>query len=366
MSNGYATSRNGFIDKKTPPSIFGSDRCQTVSPPFPDNMLIRSEPSGLYCEKGDFYIDPSRAVDRAVITHAHSDHARKGSRSYLCSTACEPLLRSRLGKNISVQSMAYGATTQINGVKVSLHPAGHILGSSQVRVEYGGEVWAVSGDYKTNPDPTCTPFESVRCNNFISECTFGLPIYQWPAPDDEWQRMKRWWQNNRDHGLTSVVHAYSLGKAQRVLNALKDIEAPVLAHPSIMGMLPAYTSQGVSFPKVELADADRILTHKGKACVITPSTTAMEKSLGKPDEWEATDVSGWMQVKNSRRKRQLPSGFVISDHADWNGIIQAIKASNAEQVYLTHGDGTLLKDWLCQQGMSVALLHTGDGRSEDW
>ena len=328
-------------------------------------MLIRSEPSGLYCEQGDFYIDPSRAVDRAVITHAHSDHARKGSRSYLCSTACEPLLRSRLGKNLSIQSMAYGAATQVNGVKVSLHPAGHILGSSQVRVEYGGEVWVASGDYKTNPDPTCTPFEPVRCDTFISECTFGLPIYRWPDPDYEWQRLHRWWQTNRENGLTSVVHAYSLGKAQRVLNALKDADAPVLAHPAIMAMLPAYTSQGVKFPKVEPADAERLHAHKGKACVITPSTAAMDKALGGPDAWEATDVSGWMQVKNTRRKRQLTSGFVISDHADWDGIIQAIKASDAKQVYLTHGDGTLLKDWLCQKGVSASLLHTGDGRPED-
>ena len=328
-------------------------------------MLIRSEPSGLYCEQGDFYIDPSRAVDRAVITHAHSDHARKGSRSYLCSTACEPLLRSRLGKNLSIQAMAYGATTQINGVKVSLHPAGHILGSSQVRVEYGGEVWVASGDYKTNPDPTCTPFEPVRCDAFISECTFGLPIYRWPDPDYEWQRLKRWWQTNRENGLTSVVHAYSLGKAQRILNALKDVDAPVLVHPAIMEMLPAYNAQGVTFPKVEPADANRIQSHRGKACIITPSTAAMDKALGSPDAWEATDVSGWMQVKSTRRKRQLSSGFVISDHADWDGIIQAIKASNAHQIYLTHGDGTLLKDWLCQKGFAASLLHTGDGRPED-
>ena len=328
-------------------------------------MLIRSEPSGLYCEQGDFYIDPSRAVDRAVITHAHSDHARKGSRSYLCSTACEPLLKTRLGKNISVQAIAYGATTEINGVKVSLLPAGHILGSSQVRVEHDGEVWVASGDYKINSDPTCIPFEPVRCDTFISECTFGLPIYRWPNPEDEWQRLMKWWQLNRENGLTSVVHAYSLGKAQRVLNALKDASEPILLHASIMDMLPAYKTQGVEFPKVELADEQRIRTYKGNACVITPSTSAMEKCLGEPDAWASTDISGWNQIKSSRRKRQLPSGFVISDHADWDGILKAIDSTEAQQVYLTHGDGTLLKDWLCQKGLKASLLHASDGRQKE-
>lgn len=328
-------------------------------------MLIRSEPSGLYCEVGDFYIDPSRAVDRAVITHAHSDHARKGSRSYLCSTACEPLLRTRLGKNISVQAMAYGATTEINGVKVSLHPAGHILGSSQIRVEYDGEVWVASGDYKTNPDPTCTPFEPVRCDTFISECTFGLPIYRWPNPDDEWRRLIQWWQLNRENGLTSVVHAYSLGKAQRVLHALKDVNEPILVHPSIMDILPAYASLGVEFPKVELADANQIQANKGRACIVTPSTSTMEKWLGNQEEWEATDISGWLQIKSTRRKRQVPSGFVISDHADWDGILQAIESTQAQQIYLTHGDGTLLKDWLCQKGLAASLLHSREGRLDE-
>ena len=170
-------------------------------------MLIRPTPSGLYCEQGDFYIDPKRKVNRAVITHAHSDHARRGSEQYLCSKPCEPLLRLRLGKNISLQALEYGISTSICGVIISFHPAGHILGSAQIRVEYKGEVWVVSGDYKTYPDPTCDPFEPLRCHTFISECTFGYPIYRWPDPNHEWNHLKKWWKTNREAGLSlSLIH----------------------------------------------------------------------------------------------------------------------------------------------------------------
>ena len=328
------------------------------------NMLIRPEPSGLYCEKGDFFIDPTRKVDRAVITHAHSDHARRGSERYLCSKPCESLLRSRLGKNLSIQALTYGATTHINGVKISLHPAGHILGSSQVRVEYQGEVWVVSGDYKLQEDPTCAPFEPVQCDTFISECTFGMPIYRWPTPDYEWNRLRNWWQTNRESGITSVIHAYSLGKSQRALHALKDAKDPILVHQAILEFLPAYRYEGVPFPQVELANAENIKKHRGKALIISPSSTQIEDWLGEPESWQALGVSGWMQIRSTKRKRNLPSGFVISDHADWDGLNEAIHASKASQVYLTHGEGALLSNWLCGKGINAAPLPAPDTESK--
>ncbi len=328
-------------------------------------MLIRHTPSGLYCEAGDFYVDPNRKVDRAVITHAHSDHARRGSNQYLCAKQCESLLRLRLGKKISIQSMLYGASTSINSVKISFHPAGHILGSAQIRIEHKGEVWVVSGDYKTQADPTCTAFEPVRCDTFISECTFGMPIYHWPDPEHEWNRLKRWWASNRAAGLTSVVHAYSLGKAQRVLNALKDSDHPILVHEAILNFLPVYAAEGVDFPRAEIANQTNIERHRGKALVVTPNSSNMETWLGDPSSWQSLDVSGWMQIRSPRRKKGQSTGFVVSDHADWDGLLQAVQSTGAEKIYLTHGDGFILSNWLTNKGLSAAQLPEASKWSSD-
>jgi putative mRNA 3-end processing factor len=294
-------------------------------------MLIRPTPSGLYCEQGDFYIDPNRKVHRAVTTHAHSDHARKGSEHYLCAKPCEALLRLRLGKNISVQAMTYGASTTINGVSITLYPAGHILGSAQIRVEDKGEVWVVSGDYKTHQDATCDPFEPLSCHTFISECTFGMPIYSWPNPDHEWNRLKKWWASNREAGLTSVINAYSLGKSQRILNALNNSKHPILVHKTILDFLPAYEAEGVQFPEVIEATSENIIKHRGNALLISPLSSLLEKTLGDPTSWQSLDVSGWAQIRNQKRKKNLPNGFIVSDHADWDGLCQSILATGAEQ-----------------------------------
>lgn len=320
-------------------------------------MLIRPTRSGLYCEQGDFYIDPSLKVNRAVITHAHSDHARKGSDSYLCSKSCEALLRLRLGKNIFVQAMEYGASTSINGVNITLYPAGHILGSAQVRLEHKGEVWVVSGDYKTHKDPTCAPFEPLRCHTFISECTFGMPIYRWPAPEHEWNRLKNWWATNRDAGITSVIYAYSLGKAQRILNALNDSKHPILVHKTILNFLPAYESNGVPFPKVIEASPESMTRHRGEALLISPHSSVLEKNLGNPTSWQSLDVSGWAQIRSQKRKKSLSNGFIVSDHADWDGLCQTIQETEAQQTFLTHGDGSLLSRWLSAKGLQVNQLH---------
>ena len=327
-------------------------------------MLILSRPDGLYCQKGDFYIDPSRGVDRAVITHAHADHARRGSKHYLSSTASAPLLKRRLGRKISIQSLEYGVSVNIQGVKVSLHPAGHILGSSQVRLEYGGEIWVVSGDYKTCKDTTCTPFEPVACHTFISECTFGLPIFRWPSPEHEWQRILQWWQDNPDTDRTSVLKVYSLGKAQRVLQALKDVGSEILVHPSIMDLVPAYETQGIVFPPMQIADAKSVRKSKGKALVLTPTCNSMEAWMDEPESWQMMEISGWMQVRSPRRKRHLSCGFIVSDHADWDGLNQSIHATGASQVLLTHGDGILLMNWLKRKGLETRILKPDNTKKE--
>ncbi|HBP57246.1 MAG TPA: ligase-associated DNA damage response exonuclease [Verrucomicrobiales bacterium] len=319
-------------------------------------MLIRPTPSGLYCEQGDFYIDPKRKVNRAVITHAHSDHARRGSEKYLCSKSSEPLLRLRLGKSISIQALEYGISTSICGVIISFHPAGHILGSAQVRIAYKGEVWVVSGDYKTYPDPTCAPFEPLSCHTFISECTFGYPIYRWPDPNHEWNRLENWWKTNREAGLSSVINAYSLGKAQRILNALKDSEQTVLVHSAILSFLPFYISEGVLFPKVMEATPENIIRYRDQALIISPPSSRMEKSLGDSCSWQSLDVSGWNQIRSQKRKKNLPNGLIVSDHANWEGLCQAIQATEAEQTFLTHGDGSVLSRWLTEKGLSVSQL----------
>ena len=173
--------------------------------------LLENTDRGLYCAAGDFYIDPWRAVDFAIVTHAHSDHARAGSRHYLCAAPGREILQARLGADAVIQAIPYGETLTRNGVHVSLHPAGHILGSAQVRVEARGEIWVVSGDYKTAPEKTCAPFEAIRCHSFVTECTFGLPIYRWRPQAEIFSEINSWWRENQNRGRTSVIFAYSLG-----------------------------------------------------------------------------------------------------------------------------------------------------------
>src|SRR5579872_5965471 len=180
--------------------------------------LLDLRADALYCSAGDFYIDPWGAVDRAVVTHAHSDHARPGSRRYLTAGAGEALLRARLGPDVAIQSVAYGEALTLGDVRVSLHPAGHILGSAQVRIEHEGEVWVVSGDYKLAPDSTCAPFEPLRCHTFVTESTFGLPIFRWPAETEVVAAIHSWWRGNQAAGRASLLFAHALGKAQRMLS----------------------------------------------------------------------------------------------------------------------------------------------------
>ncbi|MFM1941654.1 MAG: hypothetical protein RI897_636 [Verrucomicrobiota bacterium] len=321
--------------------------------------LLSVTDRGLYCAAGDFYIDPWRGVERAVITHGHSDHARAGSAAYLCLRETVGLLKQRLGSGLSVEGVGYGEVRDMNGVKVSLHPAGHVLGSAQVRVAYRGEVWVVSGDYKVGgDDPTCAAFEPVRCDTFITESTFGLPVYRWPEAEQVFGEINAWWRGNRDAGVTSVLYAYSLGKAQRVLAGVDAGIGPILVHDAVWGLLPYYREAGVRLPEVARLTRERLVEVKGQALVVAPPGAADSTLLRAGGVVASAFASGWMLVRGVRRRRGMGRGFVVSDHADWPGLLAAVEATGASRVLVTHGTGTALVRWLREAGKEAELLST--------
>ncbi len=321
-------------------------------------MLIEPTKQGLYCEAGDFYIDPWKPVDRAVVTHAHSDHARSGCKAYLCSESGEGVLRERVGKQSHIDTLGWGTPITLNGVQVSLHPAGHLLGSAQVRVEHKGEVWVVSGDYKTQEDVSCEPFEAVRCNTFITESTFGLPIYRWKPVAQVMDEVNGWWRQNQEEGRTSVVFAYSLGKAQRVLCAVDASIGPIGAHGTVMKFLPHYRAEGRPVPEVLHAKAESAKELKGKGLIVAPGSTQNSPWLRQFMPHSLAFGSGWMQVRGARRWRALDRGFVLSDHADWPGLIEAIRATGAERIGVTHGYTKPMVRWLTEKGWEAWEIPT--------
>ncbi len=326
--------------------------------------MIEFSDKGLYCSAGDFYIDPWQPVDRAIITHAHSDHARAGSKSYLCHHYTKPLLQARLG-DYPYQSVEWNETVDMNGVKVSLHPAGHIIGSSQIRVEYKGEVWVISGDYKIKDDGISGAFEPVKCHVFITESTFGLPIYKWKPQNEIYNDIKNWIKTNDSKNISSVLIAYSLGKAQRVLQPVSEITDTIYVHGAIANMQAALENAGWNFPKVERITRE---TPKSKliGSVIIAPPSADGTSWMKRFSPSSTGVcSGWMQVRGSMRRRNADAGFALSDHADWDGLLTAIHATGAEKVYATHGFQSALSRYLNEHGIEAGEVHTEYGNDED-
>ncbi len=315
-------------------------------------LIVR--PQGLYCPAGDFYLDPRGRVDRALVTHAHSDHARPGHANYLVSDTCLPLLKLRLGEEVVAEGIPFGESRKIGGARVSFHPAGHILGSAQIRVEVGGRVWVVSGDYKPQPDRSCEPFEPVKCDVFVSECTFGLPIYHWEREEAIHEQINQWWSENAEAGRPSLLFAYSLGKAQRVLRGLDTSIGPVFAHGAVHPFLPVYESSGVKFPVVKKAkegDGD----WSGAMIVAPPAV----EDAGWTRRFKGARrgfASGWMTVRGARRRRNLDRGFVLSDHADWAGLLEVIDGTEAEMIKLTHGDGDPLARYLHERGVQASML----------
>jgi putative mRNA 3-end processing factor len=313
-------------------------------------------PEGLYCRSGRFHIDPTRGVERAVITHAHSDHARPGSSHYLCSRPGVAVLRERLGPRARIEAVDYGVRINLDGVDVSLHPAGHVLGSSQVRCEHRGEVWVVSGDYKTEADPTCDAFEPVRCDTFITECTFGLPIYHWRPQEEVFAEIARWWAANQAENRTSVLLAYSLGKAQRILAGLDPAQGPIGVGESVARFNRAYESAGIPLPRTDPIGGGRFGSLRGRAIVVTPPGSAIADALGQSGTFGHGLASGWMALPGRRPTGPHDAGFVLSDHADWEGLLGSIRATCAPRVLTTHGYAGSLARYLREQGLEAGVL----------
>ncbi|HEY4207392.1 MAG TPA: ligase-associated DNA damage response exonuclease [Puia sp.] len=326
--------------------------------------LIEFTDRGLYCPQGAFYIDPWRPVDMAVITHAHSDHARPGSGAYLCHTLTLPLLKLRLGDN-AYQSVDWNRPVNINGVSVSLHPAGHIIGSSQVRVEYQGEVWVVSGDYKTENDGISGAFEPIRCHTFITESTFGLPIYNWKPQQTIFASIQEWLLKNQAEGKTSVLIAYSLGKAQRLLPAISAVTDRIFLHGAVWNVHQTLVDAGIDLPAVQRVELDAPKEIYKGSVVIAPSGAEQSPWIRRFQPYEVGICSGWMQVRGNVRRRNADAGYALSDHADWKGLLSAIEATGAEKVFVTHGFQAALSRYLNEQGLQAAEVKTEYGEDEE-
>lgn len=327
--------------------------------------LISFTENGLYCEQGNFYIDPWRPVDHAVITHAHSDHARWGMKKYLAQDDNYHILRARIGEDINLQTIPYRETITINGVSVTLYPAGHIIGSAQVLVEYKGERWVVSGDYKTTDDGISPGFEPVRCHTFITESTFALPVYQWKPQKDVIADIHSWIQENQSKGRNSILAAYSLGKAQRLIHNLGEYGYKFYAHGAIYNMQQAI-NKFIQMPEVTYLTKDVPKEEVKDGVIIVPPSATRTTWVKRWAPYSVGVCSGWMQVRGAQRRRNADAGFVLSDHADWPGLLDAVKATEAERVYATHGFSAVLARYLQEHmGIEAGVVQTQFGEEEE-
>jgi putative mRNA 3-end processing factor len=332
--------------------------------------VLTETPAGLYCEAGDFHIDPWGPAPRALITHAHGDHARAGSASYLCADPSAPLLARRFGSGATVESIPYGQRITLGQTSVSFHPAGHVLGSAQVRIEGPDGVWVISGDYKRAADPSCAPFEVVSCDTFITESTFALPIYRWDPTEQVVSELMEWWAGNRDRGLTSIVFCYTIGKAQRLLAELARVtDRPVLVHGMMVPMIDVYREAGVQLLATQtLVERARGTSLAGELVLAPPSArgTPWMRRLGDISDALA---SGLMRVRGVRRQRAYDRGFVLSDHADWPSLLETIRETGAERVLATHGHAEPLARYLQEHGVDSGIIRTAwehEGGADDY
>lgn len=326
--------------------------------------LFSSTPEGIYCPAGNFYLDPWMPVDYAVITHGHADHARPGMGKYLCHKHSIPILKLRIGNDINIQGLDYGEPLNINGVTLSLHPAGHITGSAQVRIEYKGNVLVYTGDYKIQDDGLSAPFELVKCHELITESTFALPVYNWLPVEEMEQKIQQWVLSNKEQAMTSVLVGYSLGKAQRIMKAVQGI-GKIYVHSSIGKTNEAMTSVGIKLPAYEVLDfTGNMKPVRGEIVVVPPALMDSNMIRRVPDRLVAY-CSGWMQVRGARRWRAADAGFAISDHADWKGLTDVVKNSGAEKVYITHGQVDVFSKYLNETGINAVPLQTRFGNEDE-
>lgn len=326
--------------------------------------LVVVRERGLYCPAGDFYIDPWQPVQTAVITHGHGDHLRQGSARYILARPGVGIARARLGTAQDLAPVDYGTPLRVGEASVSLHPAGHILGSAQVRIEHAGRIWVVSGDYKRDPDPTCPPFEPLACEVFVSEATFALPVYRWPRTPEVVAEIVRWWRANRERGIASVLFCYALGKAQRVLaELLAFTQEPVYVHGAVGALVEVYREAGIAMVPTLPATEARRADYRG-ALVIAPPSAAGSPWMRRIGEHSSGFCSGWMRIRGDRRRRGYDRGFVISDHADWPSLVDTCLQTGARLVLLTHGHTDTLSRYLTERGVEARALATAYGAEE--
>jgi len=329
--------------------------------------MLKFDRFGIFCEPAGVYIDPWKPVDRAIITHAHSDHARWGSRHYLSHHDSIPVLKWRLGADISTQGVHYGESLMMNGVKISLHPAGHITGSAQVRLEYQGKVWVVSGDYKLQTDEVSAPFEIIKCDHFVTESTFGLPVYNFPEPASVHADINSWWRSNAEQGKTSVIIGYALGKAQRIMKHLDVSIGGIYTHGAVANInriLPESIGLPPSTPAF-----DFIRKETQNAIIVAPPSAIGTPWLKRFEPYSLGICSGWMQLRGARRRRGADRGFILSDHGDWPQLNTAVLATGAENIYVTHGYKSIYAKWLRDEyklnAVEVDTLYEGENIEEN-
>ncbi len=320
--------------------------------------MIELTSDGLYCPAGGFHIDPWKPVPRAIVTHAHSDHLRGGCDRYLVASEGLPLARLRLGQPALIETLRYGEVLELDGVRLSLHPAGHILGSAQVRLEHRGRVCVISGDYKTDDDPTCGALEQLRCHEFVTESTFGLPLFRWPDWRGVVREIEAWWRENRQSGKPSLLLAYACGKAQRLLASLDASIGPIFLHGAVERVNTAYLAAGVRLPETQLVVNAGRDTPWREALIIAPPSARGTPWMRRFPNAATALASGWMRVRGMRRRRAVDRGFVISDHADWSGLLEVVRHSEAETIRVTHGYSASLARYLAESGRDAAPLKT--------
>ncbi len=311
---------------------------------------------GIYCEVAGVYLDPWQPVEKAIITHGHADHSRWGHKQYITHHTNVPIIKHRLG-DINVTGKKYNETFVINNVKFSFHPAGHIIGSSQIRVEHKGEVWVFTGDYKIEDDGISVPYESIKCQTFITECTFGLPAFKWIPQAEVFEDINSWWAANKDEGKTSILFGYSLGKAQRLLKYLDTSIGKIYTHGAIENMTEVIRPM-VEFPETTLITRDTKKDELLGNIVLAPPSTHGSTWIRKMVPYVTASASGWMAFRGARRRRAIDKGFVLSDHCDWQGLLKAIEATGAEKIISTHGYTDIFSRYLREQGYDARTEKT--------
>lgn len=314
--------------------------------------MIEESAQGLYCPAGAFHLDPVGPVERAVITHAHGDHARAGNGSYLCTRETSALIRRRVGDGARIETLAFGERRRIGEVTVSLHPAGHMLGAAQVRIEGAGGVWVLSGDYKREADPTCPPFEPLRCDAFITEATYALPLFRWDPPGDVAREVLAWWQGN--DRKASLLFCYALGKAQRLLAELARLtDRPVFAHGAVESFCEVYRAEGVKLLETRAVAEEKSFAGE---LVLAPITARGSPWMKRFRAFESAFASGLMRIRGTRRRRGFDRGFVLSDHADWPSLLSTIRGTGAARVFATHGHRDALVRVLRESGAEASPI----------